>query len=77
MFHFGKNNGYNGREFSEHVDIPLRNPIDVAMSWDARYKGAGNAKTPAYLVECLDSMLDCIANRNHELTGWKTIRCLK
>ena len=53
--------------FTGHADIPIRNPVDIARSWDARYpteehKGADD------MLQCMDSMMAFITGHpNHKL----------
>lgn len=69
-WHFGQNDA-NLAEYDGHIDIPIRNPIDVAISWDARYVNEYGTKTPKYLLEGLDKMLDLISSNPERCTLYR------
>ena len=48
------------RDFEGHAHIPIRNPIDVAISWDARYVNEYGG-TIADMLKSMDEMLDFIS----------------
>lgn len=65
-WHFGQNDAdianYDGR-----ADIPIRNPVDIAVSWEARYQDNGD-KTADNLIWRLDAMLNYIDS--HDVKIW-------
>ncbi len=57
--HFG-----DGIHFlADNADIPIRNPIKVALSWDARYSVNGSHQ-PRDMLTCFDEMLEYIHGRH-------------
>lgn len=67
-WHFGQNDP-DIKVFEGHADIPIRNPIDVAISWDARYPTVGT-KTIENMIRRFDFMLSFIY-AHKDLKLWK------
>ena len=75
-WHFGQNDP-DIRLFEGRADIPLRDPFDIAMSWESRYP-TDTCKLPAEMIRRFDLMLDfCIGRPNttfHRIDKLKTHR---
>lgn len=54
-WHWGQNDIEIERHVG-HVDVPLRDPFDVAVSWEARYRGTANMPAEE-LIRRLNMML--------------------
>jgi len=67
-WHFGQNDA-DIRIFTGHADIPIRNPIDIARSWDARYLDE-EGKGPQGMLIKFDMMFEFI-DKHHDYRLWK------
>lgn len=65
--HFGMNDAEIER-FEGHIDIPVRDPFDVSVSWLARYPSE-DYKDQAYVNDLLDRMI--AYSERPDLTYWK------
>lgn len=56
-----------------HVDIPIRNPIRIGISWHANYheKQIKN-RSPAVLYESFEQMFRYIKERSGDITLWQS-----
>ena len=61
--HFGQNDA-DIDVFSGTAHIPIRNPVDIARSWDGRYlnQAAGGTHSIENMIWRLDKMLEYIEN---------------
>ena len=54
------------------VDIPIRNPIDIAVSWHARYwEKQSKGRTPRELIKGFEQMFRYIKEHSDEVTLWQ------
>lgn len=68
-WHFNSIYAEDIRAFAGHAHIPIRNPIDVAISWDTRYVNEYGG-TIADMLKAFDEMLEFI-DRYHRHTLYR------
>lgn len=57
FLHFGLMEGW--LDWYKHVDIPIRDPFDVALSWEIRYGGIPDtSKEPKRMLEIFEYLVD-------------------
>ena len=68
-WHFGQNDA-DIRTYDGVADIPVRHPVDIAVSWEARYLDSED-KTPENLIWRLNAMLTYI--QEHKVKLWNVV----